>query len=298
MDDEYGFTMVDETFGVREASDASESDEVQSIRTADSTPASPVQHALRSDSRNILDEYSCEWEETAVPDALLLTPSCDQRVSLRAYRKRNGEKPRLSGIPASKNLAPPSRHLNYHKSSKQVAAVLAFDDHEAGLSSGANTNVVADKHLPEGIHSTWALPPRASPFSLMLPGDIPRQQGGETTDTPPPEVSMRGVEETLLLEGHDDTKERAHIGPASPRGMIREAAMTAITSGSSGRVPLPAVSPMKALRLRVLPGEIVVGTVVPWTGEGSVSSVADLEREMQRQLGLRQRVHLGDVQVP
>lgn len=53
----------------------------------------------------------------------------------------------------------------------------------------------------------------------------------------------------------------------------------------------------KSLVLRLVPGDCAFATVVPCSGEGSITSVGDLEKELQRKFRLRQPMRLAVVEV-
>lgn len=222
MNDEDGYTMVDETFGVREASDASDTE-------LDSLP-----------------------------------PSTDTLVQ---------HNPPISPPPIQTN----------ERASRGNARLGTGGEREEEAARGSSPVVVDEGVAP------------ASPIS--------NNNAEEASPEPPTPRKIMTSPEAVVC-----------VVPASPAEMIKEAVADMGCSPRLAAAPLPAdvtISPVssrqeeshvstKAVNVRLLPpgdGGCSFGTVVPGCGEGSLASLDDLEREVQRRLGLRQRLRLGDVQV-
>lgn len=119
------------------------------------------------------------------------------------------------------------------------------------------------------------------------------------------------IEDQSVLS--DVASSLVRVVPASPGDMLKEAAATpcapavqnSLRNSKPRNTERDAASytdgeSTKAVTLRLLPerdGGCSFSAVIPRSGEGSLASLGDLERELQLRLGLLEPVRLGNVQV-
>lgn len=294
MNEDDDFTIIDETFGVREASDASETEEEDELQADKSNFLSPVQRGMRGDSRNSPDRSSCQVKEFTPSGDQIPAISSSNPTTLRVHHDCNRESEELGEKLPDEYLVSPLRCLRVNDLQEQVSPVLK--DSEDGTASGglqgARSRSVAWELLREKDYASLGYSSRRSPKFFTHSSPISGQP-----NKAPGTLAESTASDTKTISGDHQVKKPVRVELANPRDMTQEAAATAVTHGIGSEDPTGPFLPMKAIRLRVLPGAIVFGTLVPWFGDGSLSTVEDLEREVQRQLDLRQRVRLDVIQV-
>lgn len=294
MNEDDDFTIIDETFGVREASDSSETEEEDELQADKSNFLLPVQRGMRSDSRNSPDRGSCEAKEFTPSGDSITVISSVKSTTLRVHHDCNREGKELGEKLPDEYLVSPLRCLRFNDLQEQVSPIL--EDGQDGTASGglhgARSRSVAWEMLREKDYAAPGYSSRRSPKFSMHSSPI-SDQPTEALGT----LAESTASDTKTISDDHQVKKPVRVEPASPGDMTQESAATAVTHGVGSEDPRGPFLPMKAIRLRVLPGAIVFGTLVPWFGEGSLSTVEDLEREVKRQLDLRQRVRLDVIQV-
>lgn len=291
MNEDEGFTIVDENFGVREASDASDS-EIDGLLH----PSSPVQHGLRSDSRNSPDHSSCAAAETSTPHALFPAACCDETLGLLAHHNDDDRISLGSGSFTSRIIETVSwpDHLD---DSQERVPLCKIDDHPAGVSQVTTKSCV----LRGRARDTSCIVESSASTRFSVPVILPCASEGKAAQVPAAEsrmgITASGIQGTPAEE-HDsnDPNEPIRTLHAHPRETIGENVAAAVTRGATSRTVAINVS-SKVVRVRVVPGKLVVDALVPSAGDEPRLAMEHLEREVQHHLGLRELVHLRNMQV-
>lgn len=253
MNDEDGYTMVDETFGVREASDVSDTD---------------IDSPLPPPSDRINTTTVVEHSSTRVSPLPQHDCSSSSSSSSSIYNKDD-----------------PNTLIGIHEERQEEAAI-------------CNSLVAGE----EGVAPALSM---LNNDSNIEKSSIQRDDHFTTEEGSPERASRRAR----------DVACGVRIVPASPmlyssdnNGGVGCSPRPAAITSPAGVTMLPIISEqespamhnsIKTVNVTLLPGDggCSFGMVVQGRGKGSLASLDDLERGVQRCLGLRQRVRLGDVQV-
>lgn len=336
MNDEDDFTMVDETFGVREASEASsDPEDADSLEPPFTVSPTPVQQALRSDYQHNSNNNNSNNHDGISKSSSRISKTREQlpvpAISLGdnpepwLHRGTKGEGRQSAGRTSAVEWLAPSPTASgqddlsietegAHQSNHAESVEAARDAQAPSMDGESNDNTRVtgwDRFrkkaravmgvVPTGVITNLGSLAPSTPQPPTCAVDEPlaiTQLQSEGVKLSVPKVTTASEISASTTTTTIEYKS-VRVVPASPGDKIQEAVAMDVTGGDATTNRARAgISANKALRVCLSPGQCVLGTVVvPWSGEGSVTSVEDLEREVQQQLGMRHRMRLGDVQV-
>lgn len=324
MEEDDGFTMVDETFGVREPSECSDQEEEKEenpprFQNKTLVPAEPVQLGGESSSAA---PVACS------PQIPLATGSDDDnRVMLTA----------LSGMESADTQGCASK-----TATRGVLAMLRRGINPESAEAG---QVIMTSDKPSTLRDTAAASSASTP-GRKIPGATAPATPAVVVEDPPSEIGPAGppagpsastkkdskeINTIIIIPAARNTNNEASTAPAAatpptvafPSRWSEPTTTAAATTPSSSGAAAPnaralirktavfvahAADPAKkgeeepatttkALTVRLVPGDCAFRTVVPRTGAGSLNTAGHVKREIERKLGLRQLVHLSFVVV-
>lgn len=322
MDDDDGFTMVDETFGVREPSECSDQEEEEQEKN----PPSP---RLQKKLEPVQLGQDCSFTAPMASTSLAPLPTGSDkdksRIMLTAL-SGIGSVDRRGGI-ASKRTSRGSGVL------AMLRRGINADDGRVGVTPSS------DKKPSTWLRDLASTPTSTSPDRERCHQDIP----GLGAIPPGPSALLTSRSAKTSTKNADSTTEKVHTISAAkiveastsifvppPPASAATAAMTATSpprpsaappttlnsgagappSASSGKAigcdaaNINTANPAKqqhamtkALTIRLVPGDCAFCAVVPRTGRGSIATVTDIKSEIERKLGLRTLVDLSFVVV-
>lgn len=325
MDDDDGFTMVDETFGVREPSDCSDQEEEEEeknpprFQNATLVPGGPVELGGESSSTAPVASSPHVSLATSLDD--------DSRVVLTALSGTESvDTQEVASKTASRGvLAMLRRGINPESAEAKAGQVIITSDKPSTLGGTASSASTPGRKIPAATAPTTAAvvvedtpseigpggPPGPSASTkkdnkemnaIVIPARlVPAAKPNESssiicvaTTTP----SAAAAAATSPSRRSEPTANAAmpSSGAAAPNAhaLIRKAVSVALAADPTEEEK-PATT--KALTVRLVPGDCAFRTAVPRTGPGSLNTVAHVKREIERKLGLRQLVHLSFVVV-
>lgn len=317
MDDDDGFTMVDETFGVREPSDCSDQEEEE----GESSPRFQKKTLVPAEPVQLGGESSSTAPVASSPQIPLATSSDDDScVMLKAVpgmesadRQESASKPARGGVlamlrrginPESADYGDKPSTLRYTASSASTPAWGRCHEDSPAASATATAAVVVED-IPSEIRPGGPLGPSApTKKNKEINAIIPAAKNIASTSiicvptTPSPAAATAGAAAAVASpsRGSKPTTTAATLnrGPAASGASAHKAML--VTAGAADP-PEEDHARTKALTVRLVPGDCAFRTVVPRTGAESLATVAHVKREIERKLGLRQLVHLSFVVV-
>ena len=325
MDDDDGFTMVDETFGVREPSDCSDQEEEEEnpprFQKVTLVPGGPVQ---------LGEESSSTAPVASSPHVPLATSSDDDSHVLltalsgmeSADTQGGASKTASRGV-----LAMLRRGIN--PESADAGQVIITSDKPSMLRETASSASTPGLKIPAAAAPTTAAVVVQDTPSEIGPGGPPGPSASTKKDSKemnaivipaslvpaakPNKASSINCVATTTPSGaaaavtspsrrSEPTASAAtpSSGAAAPnaQALIRKAVFVALAADPAAAAEeeeKPATT--KTLTVRLVPGDCAFRAAVPRTGPGSLNTVAHVKREIERKLGLRQLVHLSFVVV-
>lgn len=323
MEEDDGFTMVDETFGVREPSECSDQEEEKEenpprFQNKTLVPAEPVQ---------LGGESSSAAPVASSPQIPLATGSDDDnRVMLTA----------LSGMESADTQGGASK-----TATRGVLAMLRRGINPESAEAG---QVIVTSDKPSTLRDTAAASSASTP-GRKIPGATAPTTPAVVVEDPPSEIGPGGppagpsasmkkdskeINTIIIIPAARNTNNEASTPPAAAaaptvafpsrwsepttttaatapsssgaaapnaRALIRKAAVFVAHAADPAKKEEELATTTKALTVRLVPGDCAFRTVVPRTGAGSLNTAGHVKREIERKLGLRQLVHLSFVVV-
>lgn len=306
MNDDDGFTMVDETFGVREASDCSEAEEENSLHlqktlpkpvqraskpvatpAAQNTPAAQLPRTSSSDNHSSarptvttgITRDERQQEATMGGNGMVSRHSTDPQISDVSDKLNNTNvfgADQTPSVPAAAACAHTSGWQRFHQKARAAVGFLPAEKtpEDVLFEPSASREVRSNEELNCNQHTNDMTTKTVTSSSCVTARNGPAVK--------PLQKSETGVLSVI---------------PASPGALIQEAIVASGVHPNRAQTAKQDVFPMKTLAVRLLPGDCAFSAVVSRDGAGSVASVQDLERELQQKLRLRQPISLTSVQV-
>lgn len=319
MNDDDGFTIVDAMFGVREVSDSSDTEGGSSPGPTKRSTATLAEVAVAATAGEnnpdniIVSPAELETTAAAQPASAGRRNMCGIELAVSSgtfggevFQEEWSKLPIPLGPDFEKTGAYCAPKLNI--SQTQAAAATAA---EAGRNSQLAVPDTATTCAPAAVG--WGIFRKKSPaaaelsFAAQSKKKIQLTKDDQTifysnsnhnnnnNDSNNDNDNNDGTSSpTLDSSKRPDLDNMPRVVPTSPDALIQEAI---VSSGTSQNEPGKTRS-TKTVTVRLLPGDLEFDAVIPKGGNGGyVTSVADLERELQRELGLWRPVRLTGVQV-
>lgn len=343
MNEDDGFTIVDETFGVREASDGSDGEEEISPQFGMTALPQPVQLQVQGghDTRSVITQHKVEQKTAYLPGRTVSAGASKTRIShsipvvvkssvhgetgavaeLKEALAATGVDPEIGDDNFSAKLNNNSQIVEQAMRTNQIPGSATSDSAEdfgatcrrnsrgSANSVDARSRETVLKNVPE---------PTVSRTVVLGPPDEKRQEVDQnerhtitinSTGSRPSSSSPDAPKEDTATILHETRLRQVGRSAESTPG-----AQPLVTAGNKAREglsdrqqrtheTLTTQHVTKRFTVRLLPGHCEYGAVISWTTAedgarlGASAIVLELEKELQRNLRLRQPVRLTSVQV-